>query len=401
MEKYPCLSISRNGDALNVELNKVLDRGNGKTTLALIQNQLDEKIKTIVFDASKLKYISADGLDVILELKKSHYNILLDNACVGIYDTLSLYGFDNFVDINKQYRMVSTDGCKIIGQGGHGIIYKIGEDTIIKVYKDHSPIEIIEKERQYAKNAFVNGISTAIAYDVVETKQGYGVIFEMINGMTLGKYLSEHPDELDKYSVKFADLLHTLHATDADKTLYEDFEELLLERIETLRKYLKDEEVEKLKQVIKTIPKGNGMVHGDYHPNNVMIDDEGELVLIDMADISRGNGFYDLGGSYLVFNFMCKIPLVRRYAKTITSISPKSCLRMWDIIMRTYFNTDDKNVLSKYEKQYRAFSNLRITTSIGMNTSHSALLTKIMVLYTKIFVLPKLDKYIELFSSIE
>lgn len=401
MEQYPYISVVKNENTLNVELNKVLDRNNAKDTLEYIQSQLDENINQIVFDAGNLKYITADGLDVILELKKKYQNIIINNARVGVYDTLSLYGFDYFVDINKKYRFVSTDGCKIIGQGGHGIIYKIGEDTIIKVYKDHSPIEIIEKERQYAKNAFVNGISTAIVYDVVETKQGYGVIFEMINGMTLGQYLNKHPDELEKYSVKFANLLHSLHVTKADPTLYDDFEEMLIERIEVLRKYLKDEEVEKLEKVIKAIPKGNGMVHGDYHPNNVMIDDEGELILIDMADISRGNGFYDLGGSCLVMNFICKIPLVKWYVKKITSIDAKSCLKMWDIIMSTYHNTNDERILSKYMEQYKAFSNLRITTSIGMNSSHSELLNKVMVLYTRIFVLPKADKYIKLFSNID
>ena len=43
---------------------------------------------------------------------------------------------------------------------------------------------------------FCNAI---IAYDVVETKQGYGVIFELINGMTLGKYLKDHPEQLEQF----------------------------------------------------------------------------------------------------------------------------------------------------------------------------------------------------------
>lgn len=393
------LKLNKIDNILYIKLPSLLDKNNAPEVLNLININLDSDINKLVFDAENLKYISADGLDVILELKKKYKDILIDNARIGIYDTLSLYGFNYFVDINKKYRFISTDGCEVIGEGGHGIIYKIGEDTILKVYKDHSPIEIIEKERLYARNAFTNGISTPIVYDVVETKQGFGVIFEMINGMTLGQYLNKHPDKLDEYSEKFSDLLYTLHHTVADSSLYEDFEDMLLERADASIKYISQKDVDIMKKIIKSIPKGNGMIHGDFHPNNVMIDSEGELVLIDMADIARGNGFYDLGGSYLIMKFLPELPFMGIVTKNITSIPGKSCLRMWNILMHRYFKTDDESILEKFDKQYKAFARLRISTSLGMNTSHGRLLRKIMAIYTKIFVLPNADKYIKLFSN--
>ncbi len=42
------------------------------------------------------------------------------------------------------------------------------------------------------------------------------------------------------------------------------------------------------------------MIHGDYHTNNVMVQSNGELILIDMADISRGNLLFDIGGAFLM-----------------------------------------------------------------------------------------------------
>lgn len=391
--------VNKIDNSLYIKLPSLLDKSNAPEALDLINTNLDTNINRLVFDAENLKYISADGLDIILELKKKYKDILIDNARIGIYDTLSLYGFNYFVDINKKYRFVSTEGCEVIGEGGHGIIYRIGEDTILKVYKDHSPIEIIEKERLYARNAFTNGISTPIVYDVVETKQGYGVIFEMINGMTLGQYLSKHPEKLDEYSEKFSDLLYTLHHTIADSNLYEDFEDMLLERADASIKYISQKDVDIMKRIIKSIPKGNGMIHGDYHPNNVMIDSEGELVLIDMADIARGNGFYDLGGSYLIMKYLPELPFMGIVTKNITSVPGKSCLRMWDILMHRYFKTDDEKVLKRYDEQYIAFAKLRIATSLGMNTSHGGLLRKIMAVYTRFFVLVNADKFIELFSN--
>lgn len=392
------ISISEN--VMTIQLPSILDRKNVPLILSQINDSIEPNLKSIIFDAEKLRYISADGLDVILETKKKCNDILIDHARIGICDTLSLYGFDNFLNINKQYRFISVKGCKVIGQGGHGTIYQIGEDTIVKVYRDHSPLKIIENERQYARNAFVNGIPTAIAYDIIETEYGYGVVFEMINGMTLGKYLSIHPEKVDEYSVKFADLLYTLHNTNADPSLYPDFHDVYLKRTENAKKFLSDKDVEKLKRIIESIPKGNGMVHGDYHPNNVMIDDEGELLLIDMADISRGNGFFDLGGTYMVMDYLARMLMMRIKVKNITSLDYKTCIKMWSTLIKRYFKTDDNKVLEKYNSQYKAFSKIRIAASLGMDSSRPAIITKLMTLYTKYLVLPKTERYIEIFSSL-
>ena len=334
-----------------------------------------------------------------MELKKKYKDIAINNAHVGVTDTLALYGFDHFVDIKKQYRFVSIKGCKVIGHGGHGTIYKIGEDTIIKVYRDHSPLEVIESERQYAKNAFVHGIPTAIAYDVVETEEGYGVIFEMINGMTLGKFLKNNPDKLDEYSVKFADVLRMLHTTEADHTLYDDFKSMCIQRAESTKKYIPEADAEALKRIVNAIPNGVGMIHGDYHTNNIMVDDEGELVLIDMADISRGNGFFDLGGSYLLFKWLAKVPLLNLISKSITSLTGKQCLRLWDILLHRYFDTNDEQMLKDLDEKYSAFANTRISLSLGMDSSNPIFVKKLMGLYTRIFIVPKADEYIKLFST--
>lgn len=393
------VAVKQDNHVLSIDLPSVLDRKNASDVFSQILEHLSPDIQSILFNAKNLRFISADGLDVILETKKRCPNVYIDRARIGICDTLKDYGFDHFLNITKQYRFVSVEGCTVIGQGGHGTIYKIGEDTIVKVYRDHSALEVIEKERQFARNAFVNGIPTAIAYDVVKTEQGYGVMFEMINGMTLGQYLAKHPEKVDEYSVRFAKLLLSLHSTYADPDLYEDFHDVYLERMENTKAFIPDKEAETLKKVVLSIPRGDVMVHGDFHPNNVMIDDEGELLLIDMADISRGNGFFDLGGTYMVMFALAGIPILAKKIKSITSLDRKTCRKMWEQMMRTYFQTDNEESLASHNAQFRAFSNLRIAASLGMKSSRSPIVTKLMSLYTRKFIVPKTKKYIELFST--
>ena len=55
--------------------------------------------------------------------------------------------------------------------------------------------------------------------------------------------------------------------------------------------------VEKLKDIVHSMPDGNTLVHGDLHPGNIMLNN-GELMLIDMGEVTRGVPIYDLGAVY-------------------------------------------------------------------------------------------------------
>ena len=83
---------------------------------------------------------------------------------------------------DKPLREVSVEGCELIGKGGNGAVYRLDPETIVKVYfgERNSP-EKIKQNREVTKNAFVHGIPTTIAFDMVRVGENYGVVFEMIN----------------------------------------------------------------------------------------------------------------------------------------------------------------------------------------------------------------------------
>lgn len=173
--------------------------------------------KEIIFEAGKLSYISSAGLRVLLKVQKSKGRpITISNVSRDIYEIFETTGFVNLLDVKKAFRKISLADCEKIGRGGHGNVYRLDEETIVKIYHDHSTLEMIEKERMYAKNAFVNGVPSAIAYDIVETEDGYGLVFEMAGATTVSKYIMEHPDKLQEYSIKLGVLLKTLNNTEAD-----------------------------------------------------------------------------------------------------------------------------------------------------------------------------------------
>ncbi len=399
-EFKPCQVAKENG-TLQIELPSRLDAKNAASVAQVIFGLLDGEIRSIKINARHLKRISPDGLDVILELRKKCRDITVENASMGISDTLESYGFHLFVGIKKQYRFVSVKDCEVIGKGGHGKIFKVGEDTIIKVFTDNSTIEDVERERRFARYAFMHGVPTPITYDVVETELGYGVLFEILNGTTLGKFLTAHPEKFDEYSEKFAGLLCTLNSIEADEDIYPDFVQVYHDRADHAKKYITDSEAETMKRIIDAVPRGTTMIHGDYHPNNVMIDSSGELMIIDMADISRGNGFFDIGGTYTMMKFVPAFPVLNKICMPIMSITPKMALRMWDVLLKKYYGTTDEEKLALYNTRCQAFGMMRIAGNLGMVSARPELLSRIMAKFIKYFIVPREKKYIEIFSGIE
>ncbi len=352
---------------------------------------------TVVFDAEKLEYISSAGLRVLLKVMKLFDEPLeVQNVSREVYEIFDVTGFAEMLNVKKALRKVSIEGCEAIGKGGHGKVYRLDDETIIKVYHDNSPLSLIEKEREYAKNAFVNGIPSAIAYDVVQTEEGYGLVFEMAGATTVSKFIMAHPDKLPEYAVKFGKLLKTLNTTEADPSLYGDIKQIYLDRAKKAEEYFTDEENAKIVKMINSIPDGNGMIHGDYHTNNVMVQSDGELVLIDMADISRGNSLFDIGGAFLTM-YLSGMNNPDITLQTI-GIDYEMAKQVWGIMLSTYCGTTDPQRLELISKRCGAFALLRMATTLGMGSKKAKERSVGMVALLRQQLFPNADGLCQLFA---
>lgn len=392
------MNFTENNGKLIIELEGRIDSNNAANVEKEILDIVNaHEGMTVVFDAEKLEYISSAGLRVVLKVVKlSDEQIEVLNVSREVYEIFDVTGFTELLDVKKALRKVSIEGCEAIGRGGHGKVYRLDDETIIKIYHDNSPLSLIEKEREYAKNAFVNGIPSAIAYDVVQTEEGYGLVFELAGATTVSKYIMAHPEKLQEYAVKFGMLLKTLNATEADPALYGDIKQIYLDRAKKAEEYFTDEENAKIVKMINSIPDGSGMIHGDYHTNNVMVQSDGELVLIDMADISRGNALFDIGGTFLTMYLSgMKNPDIT--LQTI-GIEYEMAKQVWGIMLSTYYGTTDPQKLELLSKRCGAFALLRVATTLGMGTQRTKAHSAGIVATLRQQLFPNADGLCQLFS---
>ena len=315
----------------------------------------------VIIDIEKLQYISSAGLRVILKLKKSQKNIEIINASNEVYEIFSMTGFSDIIHIKKVLRTISIDGCELIGKGGHGAVYRLDTDTIIKVYEKTEPLDEIEREIEYARNAFVCGIPTAIAYDVVKCGESYGTVFELINSDTFAHVLSTQPEKYDEYSKKYIELIHTLHTTEADTSRLSNIKDLYNKWADDMLEYLSRDEVDLLHAIINSVEERKTFVHGDIHPKNVMVQN-GELLFIDMADLTYGHPVFDYGGTGIT-HILAK----EENIKALIGIDKKVAVNLWNDLLKSEFSGQSEEELKKVNEILLGFAWLKFSLAPAAN----------------------------------
>ncbi len=332
---------SANADATEKEVNALIEA-----------NSFD----SLVFDVEELQYISSAGLRMLLRTRKSHPSLKIINASSEVYDILDMTGFTEMIPVEKAYRKLSVDGCKVIGKGAKGTVYRYDADIIVKVYKDSDSLPAIKNERELARKAFILGIPTAIPYDVVKVGDCFGSVFELLNAESYSSLIAGDPENFDKYVSDYALLLKKIHETTIKKGEMADVKERIFKWVKISAPFLKAEDAEKLNKMIDAVPDTLNILHCDYHTNNIMMQN-GETLLIDMDTLSQGHPIFELANVYITYvGFGEEDPTV---VENFLGLPYETAVKIWDKFLPVYLGTDDRAKIKDVENKTKLLSDVR------------------------------------------
>ena len=310
-----------------------------------------------VIDCEDLEYISSAGLRIILRLRKEFPSLKIINVSSDVYEIFDMTGFTEMMEIKKAYRRFSIEGCEIIGRGSNGEVYRIDDDTIIKVYKKADALPEIQKERELARKAFILGIPTAIPYDVVRVGDSYGSVFELLNHKSFSKLIAAEPENIDRYISLFVDLLKKIHSVELKPGEMPDMKETALSWAAFLKDYLPQEIHEKLVSLISDVPSSYRLLHGDYHTKNVLMQN-GEVLLIDMDTLCLGDPVFEFGSIYNAYVGFSELD--HSVTQSFLGIPWETAQYFWDKTVRLYFDTDDESRISDIKIKAEIIGQTRI-----------------------------------------
>lgn len=274
--------------------------------------------------------------------------------------------FDSEKTRYKKYRQYSVKGCRVIGVGAKGSVYRYDDELVIKVYDKTVTYKEIERENLLAKNAFVCGLPTAISFGIVEVDGGYGSMFELIDSISVGAALTAHPEKAQRYAELMADLARKIHSVKAAEFNMElpDFTDEVRNWINGGVAHVDKGLAARIETMVESFSEADTIIHGDFHIGNVMIRND-QLLLIDMDRLSKCDPIVELSGMYMsCIGFReLYVGMVENYM----GISYELLNSFYQDFISAYLHTDDESRINEVSKKAALLCYARLVRRIYKN----------------------------------
>lgn len=326
------IETKRTGSNLEARVHGRLDA----TTAPDLESAVDlAGVQVLVVDLDRCDYVSSAGLRVFLgfsrRLSAVGGSLVLTNARPEVERVLEITGLASLMHLRPKVREVSIDGLEKLSAGVCGECFRLDRETVLKLYNEGVAPEVAEQEKRFAKAAFVAGIPTAISYDVVACGSRTGVVYELLDAELFSAVVLRDPGNVDRHAAMLASVARAVHTTTADPEVFPDLKERLCGYIRQMDFFLGAADIDLLLEELAAIPDADTCVHFDLHTSNIMIRD-GEPVIIDMGDLSRGHYLFDLGLATMIYGLpesgICEMA---------TKIPTDVGVQLWERFLAHYF----------------------------------------------------------------
>jgi uncharacterized protein (TIGR02172 family) len=203
-----------------------------------------------------------------------------------------------------------------IGVGRTAEVWEHGEGIVLKLYMEEFPAAAVEQEFKISTYVYELGIRTPRPLELFESEGRSGILFQQIHGRSLLRMIGEKPWQLSKYAKQLAALHHDLHQLEGDRK-FGVYKEQLRRGIIAAPMLTMEEKTVILEQLEK-LPEGTKLCHGDFHPDNVLLDEEAWI--IDWMTGITGNPAADAARSVLLLSMGAMPPGTPFFTKLITNI---------------------------------------------------------------------------------
>lgn len=182
-------------------------------------------------------------------------------------------------------RKVMTD-CS---RGNTAEVSVYSTDKVCKLFYAGIPYEYVLQEFENAKKSVFLGICVPEPFEIIERNGRYGIIYEQIHGVPMRECMKEEY-VFEQFIIEHTKILNL----SSDQLI--SYKDLMIAMLQERGRGDSGNLIEE----ILALPDGNTVLHGDYHPGNIMITAQGELVVIDLLNMSCGPREYDVARTFFL-----------------------------------------------------------------------------------------------------
>ncbi len=181
----------------------------------------------------------------------------------------------------------------LLGKGNTAEVYEYAEGKICKLFYEGYPHEYVELEFQNAREMYECGIKVPQPFQIVSIENRAGIIYEEIVGETLLSHMNEEPERVDEYLDSFVKLHRDILFHHSRNVL--SYKEYLSTMVKN-----KAAGAQTILDKINALSEDDCILHGDFHPGNILIEEDGTSVVIDFMNVCHGPALYDMARTYFL-----------------------------------------------------------------------------------------------------
>lgn len=193
-------------------------------------------------------------------------------------------------------KIADLDKYRLIAEGGQSKIYDYDNNKILRVPKREMDYEQIKYEFKVYK-FLEDKIQVPQVYEVIELDNKPCIIMEKINGIDFYSKIMKNPFLI----LMLPSILAELHTSLFTLTTSENFgtnhqkAQYCIEHADILSTEIKY----KLLDLLKKLPDGSTLCHGDFHPGNIIKTNKKNYI-IDWSSATIGSPLFDIAHTYLL-----------------------------------------------------------------------------------------------------
>lgn len=175
--------------------------------------------------------------------------------------------------------------AQLIDRSGQADIYEWGAGRVLRLMFDGSSVTDLTREAEAMQAASAAGVPVPAAHEVLTVDGRAGMVMDRVDGGPMLSAMLARPWRIFPLARRFGEIHGQIHQIEAQRGEGEVHEAVAsrLNQLESGDAWLRDWARRELEQ----LPRGGVLLHGDYHPLNLLMADSNPVV-IDWPGASAG-----------------------------------------------------------------------------------------------------------------
>jgi aminoglycoside phosphotransferase (APT) family kinase protein len=226
-----------------------------------------------------------------------------------------------------------------LARGRTADVYAWEVGYVLKRFHEWFDLESIQNEARVARAVHASGLPVPLTGEILHVDGSHALVYERVDGPDMFDGLRRQPWRVFNFARRFAALHAQIHIRLCQPGFSAQRERLgsKIRQAAPLAPHIRSV----LLDALSSMPSGDRICHGDFHPGNVLLADDGE-VIIDWMDATCGNPLADVARSTV-------IALGAAASEQIPNPFSKALVRLFhSLYIRRYFQLSPGDI-----KEYR------------------------------------------------